>query len=562
MRRTVATLALAGVLAAAARADSLEVVSPLPLPGPHPVGCSNVAQDFARLRAGEDVQDYWEGRSRADGSPRYVTDLLAEPQDTLAVTFNAPLDLELYGRHSLKAIPHVVVVCYPTSAANARPDYPLPNGRRVPRMQRGAEPPILPDAAGRWPLVLFSSGYGGSPLSGDYIEALAAVASDGYVVAGVFHGDFRIASFDLGNPSGGLLALSDYVAVMAIRPNAQVLALDLVLAHPHWRDRIDAERIGGFGASMGGATLVLLGGAGLTTRFDFSTRVVLKEPRLKAAVGYIPFFGQAGLPAFGLGQAGIDGVALPYLAIGGTADVVAPLAQTEPAMRRLGGSRVLVALAGVQHEFDLAARDDIFTWTFTFLDAHVRGDPEARARLARMRAVAGGRDEDLRLDYTAPAPAQGDERSVVEYRNAALDHYFVTADPAEIAMLDAGVVVPGWKRTGFAFKGWAPGSAPGRATCRFFGTPGLGPNSHFYTLDAAECAKVKADPFWTYEGIAFHAFPPALGDCPPDRALVTRLYNDGKGGQANHRYVTSRSEASAMRAQGWVVEGPVLCTPP
>ena len=33
-----------------------------------------------------------------------------------------------------------------------------------------------------------------------------------------------------------------------------------------------------------------------------------------------------------------------------------------------------------------------------------------------------------------------------------------------------------------------------RAVCRFFGTPGKGPNSHFYTADAAECAKVKTLP--------------------------------------------------------------------
>jgi hypothetical protein len=43
---------------------------------------------------------------------------------------------------------------------------------------------------------------------------------------------------------------------------------------------------------------------------------------------------------------------------------------------------------------------------------------------------------------------------------------------------------------------------------------------------------------------------------------VTRLYNDGKGGQANHRYVTSRSETAEMLAQGWRVEGAVFCTPP
>ena len=70
-------------------------------------------------------------------------------------------------------------------------------------------------------------------------------------------------------------------------------------------------------------------------------------------------------------------------------------------------------------------------------------------------------------------------------------------------MLDAGVVVPGWKRTGMAFKVSDRGAGLGLPACRFFGTPGVGPNSHFYTIDAAECAKVKANPRWTLRGLAF-----------------------------------------------------------
>jgi hypothetical protein len=53
-----------------------------------------------------------------------------------------------------------------------------------------------------------------------------------------------------------------------------------------------------------------------------------------------------------------------------------------------------------------------------------------------------------------------------------------------------------------------------------------------------------------------------VGTCPGDRAVVTRLYNNGKGGQANHRYTTSREVAGNMVGEGWVVEGPVFCTPP
>jgi hypothetical protein len=39
---------------------------------------------------------------------------------------------------------------------------------------------------------------------------------------------------------------------------------DLLLAHPHWRERVDPARVGGFGASQGGETLMLMGGAALT----------------------------------------------------------------------------------------------------------------------------------------------------------------------------------------------------------------------------------------------------------------------------------------------------------
>ena len=87
---------------------------------------------------------------------------------------------------------------------------------------------------------------------------------------------------------------------------------------------------------------------------------------------------------------------------------------------------------------------------------------------------------------------------------ATINHYFVTAYPEEAAALDAGTNVKGWIRTGGQFTVFTD-PAPGlQAVCRFFGTPGKGPNSHFYTADAAECAKVKTLPAWTFEAIAFY----------------------------------------------------------
>src|SRR5947207_13852872 len=88
---TVGLAACGFALSSAAFAqDSLAVVDPLPA-GPYSVGCSNVAQDFSRLLAGESAQNYWEGYP--DGSrARYVTQLLADPADALVVDVAVPDD--------------------------------------------------------------------------------------------------------------------------------------------------------------------------------------------------------------------------------------------------------------------------------------------------------------------------------------------------------------------------------------------------------------------------------------------------------------------------------------
>jgi predicted dienelactone hydrolase len=387
------------LLAVPSRAPAQIGVPPLG-PGPYAVACSNVTQDFSRVPAGDDVQGWWEG---VDG--RYVTDLLADAPNTLAVSVTTPNDFFLFGDGAGKTVVDVVVVCHPTAPDDPRPAYALPTNRVVPHMQRGAEPPLWPDATTRFPLLLFSHGYGGSPLSNDYILALVTMASYGYVVAAPFHGDFRFTDLTIGDLSELfqlLLHLPNLLAMEALRPLALSATIDLMLSHPQWRDRIDPAMSGGFGASQGGQSMLLLAGAGLTSTLDFGWTQIVNDKRLKAAVGYVPYFGQVFLPAFGRDQQGLDGITLPYLAIAGTADVTAPLPLTIQGMNRLAGPRELVALEGVGHYFDAASADDIFTWTVTFLDAHVRGDPGARARLARMGFVTGGGSDFVLIPYNVP----------------------------------------------------------------------------------------------------------------------------------------------------------------
>ncbi len=381
------------------------VAPPLPLPGPYAVACSNVAQDFSRVATAEEAEAYWEGSPSPAGAPRYITDLLAEPATTLSVTVTAPNDPSLYGSFAGRQVVSVLLACYPTVADNPRPDYPLPTGRVVPRMQTGSNPPLFADAGARYPVLVFSHGIRGSPISSDYIEAISVFASYGYIVVAPFHGDPRFSHLkvdDLSDAATLLANLADFLALQALRPLAVSAGLDLMLAHPQWRDHINATQIGGFGASMGGETMLLLAGAGLTSSLGLGWSQVTVDPRIKAAVGYVPYFGQVLLPAFGRDEHGLDNVTLPYLAISGTADTTAPIVVIGQGMTRLAGVRELVALNGVMHEFDVASTNDIFTWALMFLDAEVRGNSATRHVLSSMSSVAGGGDDHVLIPYNGP----------------------------------------------------------------------------------------------------------------------------------------------------------------
>jgi Repeat of unknown function (DUF5648) len=101
----------------------------------------------------------------------------------------------------------------------------------------------------------------------------------------------------------------------------------------------------------------------------------------------------------------------------------------------------------------------------------------------------------------ALASASAETVSAVEYFHKDFEHYFVTSNPQEIALLDGGVF-KGWWRTGQRYRvddSPAPGLVP---VCRFFTAEYAGKASHFYTASAAECEHVKNMPDWTYEGIA------------------------------------------------------------
>jgi uncharacterized protein (DUF1800 family) len=150
----------------------------------------------------------------------------------------------------------------------------------------------------------------------------------------------------------------------------------------------------------------------------------------------------------------------------------------------------------------------------------------------------------------------------VEFYEPVLRHYFMTAYPDEAAMLDAGQVVKGWKRTGGEFTIYTDPAPDRLAVCRFYGAPGSGLQTHFYTANPAECEWVKTLPKWRFEAIAFYIQVPEAGGCAAGTTPVYRSFFSDQISDVNHRFTVDLTAAARQPLKsGWVSEGIVMCSP-
>jgi hypothetical protein len=162
----------------------------------------------------------------------------------------------------------------------------------------------------------------------------------------------------------------------------------------------------------------------------------------------------------------------------------------------------------------------------------------------------------------APAVA-----TVIEYYNAALDHYFITNLASEIAVLDAGVTIKGWARTGQSFSVYVAAGSSTSPVCRFYIPPANG-DSHFFGRGTTECndTATKFPTFVNEDPQFFHVILPTLGVCPAGTIGVYRAFSNRP--DANHRYMIDRAIRDQMvSARNWLAEGDgpdliVMCVPP
>ena len=586
MTALLAQVLLAAVPLAARAYNHTDTVAPIS-PGKFAVACSNIEQDASRIAPGASASDYWEGR---DG--HYISDLLVNPQAAVQFQAQVPDQRDLYVGHAGGTIPYVAIVCYPTSRTNTDPDYALPQtGDVIPHMALPGAAPNIVSAAEYWvtmrpdlppppvragpqslPLIVYSHGLTGSPISSGYVEVMVQLAAQGFMVAGIFHGDPRFSRVRIEDLSDFFYLLTNFdrvVELMMVRPLSLKQMLDLVLANPGYAAGIDTSRIGGFGASMGGAAMTWLAGARATTTLGGHCDEPVHDPRIRAFMGYVPWGGYSFLNAYCDNQSGAAFVNKPYLAISGTADTTAPLTQMKQAVNNFTNTRYMVEWQDGKHELRPEDVGDLFTWMVTYFNAYldVQADPGAFGRLVKMNTVVGGRADTVTVDVHVPFPNAGSEVTVQELYNPVINHFYVTADAFQANQM-LNDPYSSWEATGQGFKAWVMPAADTPASvlpvCRFYAYGRTAsPVSTFYSAFANDCTMLAApNSGWHYGGTAFYVQPVDVNlRCPDGYIGVNRAYNNGGARlDSNHRYSTSDSTMHEMEREGWTYEATVMCS--
>jgi hypothetical protein len=162
--------------------------------------------------------------------------------------------------------------------------------------------------------------------------------------------------------------------------------------------------------------------------------------------------------------------------------------------------------------------------------------------------------------------------TAVEFYNAGLDHYFISALQPDLDALDSGRLT-GWARTQQAFKVFPSVEAAGggvNPVCRIYIPPALG-DSHFFSASTQECDETRAKfPAFIFESPAvFYVALPVTtgvtaGACPAGTLPVYRVFDDRA--DANHRYTVDRATRDAMVMRGYIAEGygddaVIMCAP-
>ena len=211
----------------------------------------------------------------------------------------------------------------------------------------------------------------------------------------------------------------------------------------------------------------------------------------------------------------------------------------------------------------LLARDGMLTSgrVLDLLTGTARVFPPGSQCIVPSLCGAGMLDAGAAVGSTIPGgPAPAEAYQVVEYYRADLDHYFITADPGGDRRVDTSLSRhlqahrPVFLRVPRRRRSRRPAAQP---VCRFYATPRVQIDSHYYSANVDECLAVLLNwpGIWTLETASGVLHPGAGRQRPlPDNTLPVYRFFDNRR-DANHRYTVDLSVRRAMQNRAWVAEG-------
>jgi hypothetical protein len=355
--------------------------------GPYPVASSNIDCYDAVLAP---MHQYLVGAIR-DEQPVYLNSLLKYPDFALNFQLDIPDIPDLYGSIAGSNIPVVCYLLYPTTSSNQAADYHLPYGmvmdRVFPRMDAPGQSllPAIPGA--RLPLIVYSHGM----LShGVWLTSEAKfLASHGYAVLVVFHGDGRV---------------EDHLSKYAMRPLVLKAAIDYILDHPRYGSMMDPASIGVSGSSFGGFSSVALMG-GLFLKHPDS----ITDSRVKAGFATVPWLGAGGNRPFGNDDPALQGVEKPFMAVIGSVDTIAEPEVARDVLGRITGASYVFEVEGEGHELSPSTNLKARTLQLLFFDSFLRRSSSMHQLMQRISRVEGASSMVKILqkapgEYLNPAP--------------------------------------------------------------------------------------------------------------------------------------------------------------
>jgi predicted dienelactone hydrolase len=258
---------------------------------------------------------------------------------------------------------------------------------------------FYPNGSGKVPVIVFSHGAGGSQSCCD--ELTRHWASYGYVTIQPTHDDSTVQRRNTGEeniqfPQAVREALKK-PALWESRPRDISFVLDALPALagrvPGLAGKLDSERIGVGGHSMGSYTAEAIAGALIDLPGHAGSNFA--DARVKAVLCLSP----QGPRQFGLSDHSFDPIALPYIGVTGSLDSLGPVASPAwhkmPFERSQPGDKYHVLIEGANHMSFITARtlapnraaqgEAILGYTnsvsLAFWDAYLKGDAKAKAYL-------------------------------------------------------------------------------------------------------------------------------------------------------------------------------------